>query len=296
MSDPARQLRSKNLDDPDQARGLGRGSGTVVDLGRGVTIGRAVLQPGWRWSEDLQGVVGTPSCLVHHIQLVLSGQLGVRMDGGEDQVFGPTSVVEIPPGHDAWVVGNEPLELIDLSGNSRDFALPAPQSRSVLTMLMTDIVESTQAASRVGDAAWKQQLAAHNRIVRLQLDRFGGREVDTTGDGFLVAFASAEAALRCALVIRDAVAEAGVQIRAGVHTGEVDLVEDGRLRGIAVHETARIMASAAPGSVYASGLPRALAGAGRLRFVSTGTHTLKGFVHPVELFEVVDPERASSPG
>ena len=293
-TDPQPQVRSKNLDEPDDLRDLGRGSGAFVDLGKGLAVGRAVLQPGWRWSEDVRPVVGTPSCLVHHIQLVLSGRLGVRLDGGEDQVFGPTSVVEIPPGHDAWVVGDEPCVVIDLAGNAVDFALPAPQARTVLTMLMTDIVDSTPTAVRIGDAAWKQRLGEHHRIVRRLLDRFGGREVDTTGDGFLSAFTSAEAALRCALAIRDALHGAGVVIRAGVHTGEVDVVEGGDLRGIAVHETARIMAAAPSGSVLASGLARALAGASRLRFTSTGTQALKGFDEPVELFEVADPERAQA--
>ncbi len=280
------QVRSKNLDHPDARRPMGRGSGEFVDLGRGLTVGRGRLEPGWRWSEDLKPVVGTPSCLIHHIQLVLSGRLGVQMDGGATEIFGPGAVIDIPPGHDAWVEGDEPLLLVDVSGNSADFALPASRSRSVLTMLMTDIVNSTQTASSLGDAAWKQHLAEHNRIVRLQIDRFGGREVDTTGDGFLASFSSAEAALRCALAIRDAIAAAGVHIRAGVHTGEVDVVEGGDLRGIAVHETARIMSAAQPGQVYASGLARALAGNARLRYTSTGTHALKGFEEPVELFEV----------
>jgi class 3 adenylate cyclase len=284
--DSGPQLRSKNLDQPDTTRQMGRGTGEFVDLGRGLAIGRAVLQPGWRWSEDLRPIVGTPSCLVHHLQLVLSGRLGVRMDGGEEHVFEPSSVIDIPPGHDAWVVGDEPLVILDVSGNSADFALPAPRTRSVLTMLMTDIVDSTKIAARMGDAAWKQRLAEHNRIVRRHLERFGGREVDTTGDGFLAAFTSAGAALRCALAICAAIAATGVQVRAGVHTGEVDLVEDGDLRGIAVHETARIMAAAAPGTVYTSALSRALAGGGPVTFASVGTQSLKGFDEPVELFRV----------
>ena len=282
------QFRTKNLDEPDEVRVLGRGRGAFVDLGNGLAIGRAVLEPGWRWSIDLKPVVGTPSCQVHHLQLVLSGRLGIRLDTGEQRVFGPNEIVDLPPGHDAWVDGDEPLIVVDMSGNSGDFALPAPRARAVLTMLMTDIVNSTQTAGRLGDAAWKQRLADHNRIVRRLLQRFGGREIDTTGDGFLAAFDSAERALRAALAIRDAVAEAGVEIRAGVHTGEVDVVESGNLRGIAVHETARIMAAARPGSVFASGLSRALAAASGLGFTSTGTHSMKGFDEPVELFEV-DP-------
>jgi class 3 adenylate cyclase len=201
-------------------------------------------------------------------------------------VLGPNEVADIPPGHDAWVVGDEPLVLVDVSGNSPDFALPTPHSRTIQTMLMTDIVDSTRMAGRLGDAAWKQRLADHNRLVRRQLERFGGREIDTTGDGFLAAFGSTESALRAALAIRDAVTAAGVEIRAGVHTGEVDVVEGGDLRGIAVHETARVMAAAGANSVYTSSLSRALAGASGLTFRSTGTHAMKGFEAPVELFSV----------
>ena len=280
------QLTVRSLDHPDAARQLGRGSGVVVDLGRGLAVGRAVLEPGWRWSVDLKDVVGTPSCQVHHLQLVLSGRLGVRMDGGEEVVVGPNGVVDIPPGHDAWVDGDEPLVTLDVSGNSVEFALPAPHARAVLTMLMTDIVDSTRLAGQLGDAAWKARLAEHNRIVRRQLSRLGGREVDTTGDGFLAAFGSAEAALRAALSIHDAVRTAGVEIRAGVHTGEVDVVDGGDLRGIAVHETARIMAAAGAGAVYTSGLTRVLASASGLTFRSVGSHALKGFEAPAELFAV----------
>jgi class 3 adenylate cyclase len=283
------QVRSANLEQPDQVRPLGRGSGSFVDLGRGHIIGRAVLEPGWRWSVDVRPVAGTASCQIHHLQLVLSGRLGVQMDNGEAHEFGPNTVLDLPPGHDAWAVGDEQVVIVDMSGNSADFALAAPQARSVLTMLMTDIVNSTQTAARIGDAAWKQRLADHNRIVRRHLERYGGREVDTTGDGFLAAFASAESALRCALAVCRAVTDVGVDIRAGVHTGEVDLVEGGDLRGIAVHETARIMAAAGTGSVMTSALTRALAAASGLVFTSAGTHSLKGFEQPVELFSVEPP-------
>ena len=280
------QLTVKSLDHPDAIRQLGRGSGLFVDLGSGLVIGRAVLEPGWRWSVDLKAVVGTPSCQIHHLQLVLSGRLGVRMDAGEEGEVGPNEVVDIPPGHDSWVVGDEPLVILDVFGHSAEFALPAAHTRAVLTMLMTDIVDSTRLAGQLGDAAWKGRLADHNRIVRRQLAHFGGREVDTTGDGFLAAFNSVESALQAAVSIRDAVRSAGVAIRAGVHTGEVDLVEGGDLRGIAVHEAARIMAAAGAGSVYASGLTRILAAASGLGFRSVGTHALKGFEAPVELFAV----------
>jgi class 3 adenylate cyclase len=278
-------ISSKSLDRPDALRPLGRGVGSFVDLGRGLAIGRAVLEPGWRWSTDVKPVVGTRSCLVHHLQLVLAGRLGVRMDSGEEGEFGPNDVIDLPPGHDAWVVGDEPAVIVDMSGNVSDFALPASTARAVLTMLMTDIVDSTRTAGQMGDAAWRQRLGDHNRTVRSQIARFGGREIHPTGDGFLAAFGSAEGALRAALAIRDAVAVLGIGIRAGVHTGEVDVI-DGDLRGIAVHETARIMSAATPGSIYTSGLSRALTAAAGLTFESVGVHALKGFDEPVELFSV----------
>jgi len=279
------RLTSKNLFAPDASRPFGHGSGAFVEVG-GLAIGRGVLEPGWRWSIDVKPLVGTRSCEVHHLQLLLEGRFAVRMDSGEEGEFGPGEVFDVPAGHDAWVVGEEPVVLVDMSGNVSDFSLPAPQSRALMTMLMTDIVDSTAMAERIGDVAWKQRLADHNRIVRRQLERFGGREVATTGDGFLAAFGSAEAALRAGLSIRDAVTAAGVEIRAGVHTGEVDVVAGGDLRGLAVHETARIMAAAPGGTLYASAISRALAAAGGLRFESAGAHSLKGFPEPVDLFRV----------
>src|SRR4029078_11266277 len=143
----------------------------------------------------------------------------------------------------AGVAASERLVILDMSGNSPEFSLPVSELRAVVTMLMTDIVDSTKTAAKIGDAAWRESLSKHNRLIRRQLERFGGREVDTTGDGFLAAFTSAEAGLRAALSIQDAVGAAAVQVRAGVHTGEVALLSGGRLRGIAVHEAARIMAS-----------------------------------------------------
>jgi class 3 adenylate cyclase len=284
--DPGTRPTFKNLDRPDQVRSLGRGSGGYVEVA-GLAIGRATLEPGWRWSIDVKPLVGTSSCQIHHFQMVLEGRFGVRMDDGEEFEFGPGDVIDLPPGHDFWVVGDQPAVLVDMSGNSTEFSLPVSQARTVVTMLMTDIVDSTKTAGEIGDAAWRQRLANHNRLIRRQLERFGGREVDTTGDGFLAAFASAEAGLRAALTMQEVVAAAGVRIRAGVHTGEVDLLANGDLRGIAVHEAARIMAAAPGGSVYTSAVSRALALSSGLRFESVGPHALKGIPEPVELFLVV---------
>jgi class 3 adenylate cyclase len=207
------------------------------------------------------------------------------MDSGEQYEFEPDDVVDLPPGHDAWVVGDQPVVLLDISGNVSDFAVPAPRARAVLTMLMTDIVGSTDTASRLGDADWKLLLAEHDRGVRRQLDRFRGREIKTTGDGFLATFESAGAAVLCGLAIADAAPDAGVDVRIGIHTGEIEVLADD-IRGIAVHATARIMATARPAEVWTSSLTRALAEGTGVRFESRGHQELKGLQGTLELFRV----------
>jgi class 3 adenylate cyclase len=204
---------------------------------------------------------------------------------GKVQEFSPNDVMDIPPGHDAWVVGDERAVVLDISGNVSDFGLPTFHARAVATMLMTDIVGSTAMAAKLGDAAWKQRLADHNRAVRRQLERFRGREIDTTGDGFLALFDSAGAALLCALASRDATRELGIDIRAGVHTGEIEVLPDD-IRGIAVHATARIMAAAEGPEVIASAVTRALAEGAALTFEDRGSPELKGFDTPIQLFAV----------
>ena len=140
-------------------------------------------------------------------------------------------------------------------------------------------------ASELGDAVWKQHLAEHNRAVRRQLERFRGREIDTTGDGFLAIFDSAGAALLCALAAGEATRELGIEIRAGVHTGEIEILPND-VRGIAVHATARVMASAQPSEVFTSSITRDLAEGTGLGFEDRGSFALKGLETPMELFAV----------
>lgn len=286
-------IRRKNLERPDQRRDLGRAHGAFVDVGA-VTVGRAVLQPGWRWSTDVRPMVGGSSCRIHHLHVLISGRFAAQMDTGEVVAFEPSDVIDIPPGHDAWVTGKEPVVLLDISGNSRDFGLPTSPARSVVTMLMTDLVESTATAARLGDDAWKQRLGEHNRIVRQQLDRFRGREVDTTGDGFLAVFESAGAAVLCALAITDALRAIGMEVRIGVHTGEVERLADD-IQGIAVHAVARVMSSAGASEVVASAVVRALVTESAVEFVDRGTHVLKGLPAPLELYAVERAPREATP-
>jgi class 3 adenylate cyclase len=218
---------------------------------------------------------------------VLAGTFVVRLDDAETVQFTAGDVCDIPPGHDAWVVGDEAVDLLDISGNVDTFGLPPAMATAVLTMLMTDIVSSTETAERLGGAAWRQLLERHHRLVRDQLDRFGGTEVDTTGDGFLARFGSASSAVACARAIRDAVGTTGLRIRIGLHTGEVELSR-GELRGVAVHATARVMAAAGPSKIVVSGVTRALATGSAFIFRPLGSHELKGIAEPMDLFLLDD--------
>lgn len=108
-------MQKKNLAKPDEKRSFAKGEVEVVDLG-GVTFGRATLQPGWKWSTCVKPIANTESCQVSHLQYHVSGRLRVRMDDGSEEEFGPGEVSQLPPGHDAWVVGNEPVVVVDITG------------------------------------------------------------------------------------------------------------------------------------------------------------------------------------
>lgn len=150
---------------------------------------------------------------------------------------------------------------------------------------MTDIVDSTARAAELGDVAWGRHLEGHHMILRRQLDRFGGREVATTGDGMLALFDGAERAVRGASAMTRAVEEIDLRIRAGVHTGEVEYIP-GNVRGVAVHVAARIMALAGPGDVFVSDTTRGLIESRELTLVDRGLHALKGVSDERTIFAV----------
>ncbi len=277
-------IRRKSLNDPEGIRELPLAVIRIASIGSH-TIGYGVEQPGWRWSTHMGPGAGTASCPVHHVQVFLSGRFRVRMDTGEEVEFGPLDVGDIPPGHDAWVVGDEPVHILDFAGNSDAIGMPREHERIVTTLLMTDIVDSTATARRLGDGAWKQVLSDHNRLVRAQLLRFGGSEVNTTGDGFLATFRSAVAGLRCAAAILDALRDTGIQVRIGVHTGEVEPMGND-IGGVAVHAGARIMALAGSSEVLASAVTVGLADGSGLTFESQGQREVKGLDRPIEVYRL----------
>ena len=278
----ASAAQRKSLDAPDEVRSFPHGTAHLVHVGS-LTIGRGVLEPGWRWSTSLGPAQGTPSCMVHHLEVLLEGRLRVEWDDGESAEFEPGDVFDVRPGHDAWVVGEERVVMVDVFGNIGAIGVPGEHERIVTTLLMSDIVESTRTAARVGDAVWKQLLADHNRIIRAQLDRFRGQEVNTTGDGFLATFASAAAALRAAVGMRDGVRDLGLEIRIGIHTGEVEVLP-GDIGGVAVHAASRIMALGGASEIVVSSVTRGLADGSGLRFADHGRHTVKGLEQPIQVF------------
>jgi class 3 adenylate cyclase len=244
------RLQSTRFEEPDELVTLPLVTVQVVLLGE-VHVARLVHQPGWSWAEHVKPVVGTPSCQHHHQGVVLEGEVEIETETGARRILRAGEAFEVPPGHDARVIGDKPFVTIEFGG-VHGWAKPADAGeRFVATLLVTDIVDSTKVAARLGDAAWKELLARHNEGVRIQLDRFRGVEVYTTGDGYLAFFDGVARAVRCAAAIRDGALQDGLQIRAGVHSGEVER-DAGNLRGVAVHAVARSAALAGPREVFVS--------------------------------------------
>jgi class 3 adenylate cyclase len=219
----------------------------------------------------------------------------------------PTLVIPRPalpgPGHYTAerIRGSEVVELPELRGvytwvddEAHSATMAATQrfvsrltenvesERVLATVLFTDIVGSTELAARVGDSAWRELLQRHHTLVRRELARFQGREVDTAGDGFFAAFDGPARAVRAASAIR----ELEIAIRAGLHTGECE-VADGKVAGIAVSIGARIAALAGPGEVLVSSTVKDLVAGSDLRFEDRGEHDLKGVPEPWRLFALV---------
>ena len=269
------RLQSRSFATPDERRTLPKGSAQIVDLGE-ATVGLARWEPGWRWSTDLAPIVGTRSCPIHHLGYAISGRLHVEMDDGQTIDIAPDSAYEIPSGHDASVVGDEAFVTLEwTSAHVVGIAAEGASERVLATVLFTDIVDSTATLARIGDDAWRALLVEHNRRMRDLLNRFRGREIDTTGDGFLAVFDSASSAVRCGMAMTRAARAMDVSIRVGVHSGEIEFV-GGDVRGVAVHAAARVLARAAPDEVLVSSTTRDLLEGSGLTLEDAGTHDLKG--------------------
>lgn len=275
--------QKKSLDRPDDRLVTDALAASIVRVGE-AAISRVVFQPGGHCSQAPPSG-GRRSCQAHHSGTMLSGQVHVEMDDGAAMDLQPNDVFEIPPGHDGWAVGDQPAVVLNWSG-VRSWLPPAPAGERVLaTLLFTDIVASTETLVRLGDAGWLELLSTHNQEVRTALDHYRGRAVKTTGDGFLAAFDSAVRAIKAAVAIRNRAIAAGLHVRAGVHTGEVERMGDD-LTGQAVHEAARIAASAGPDQILVSSTTFQLASGSDVHFEVGGAYRLKGLAEARTLYPV----------
>ena len=159
-------------------------------------------------------------------------------------------------------------------------------TRVVATVMFTDVVGSTERTRALGDRAWADLLEVHNARVRAELRRFGGREIDTAGDGFFASFDSPTAAIKCARAVLASVHEIGVDLRIGLHTGECDVVGD-KLRGIAVHIGARVASKAGAAEILVSQTVKDLVAGSGIEFQDRGLHELKGVAGEWHLYAVI---------
>ena len=194
--------------------------------------------------------------------------------------------VELPgDSHTLWAGNTDEIvdEIEEFLTGARS---PRDTDRVLATVLFTDIAGSTERAAELGDARWRELLTAHHAAVRRQLNGYRGRELDTAGDGFFATFDGPARAIRCASAIRDDVRSLGLQVRAGLHTGECQLV-DGKVGGIAVHIGARVASAAAPGEVLVSSTVKDLVAGSGIVFEDRGEQQLKGLPDAWHLFKVV---------
>lgn len=194
--------------------------------------------------------------------------------------------VELPGSdHAPWVGGDQIVaEIREFVTGTRE---PAEPDRVLATVLFTDIVTSTEQATRLGDRRWRDLVSEHHDLIRRELARFRGHEIDTAGDGFLAAFDGPARALRAAQSIVRAVQSLGIQVRAGVHTGECEILDD-KLVGVAVHVGARVAATAGPSEVLATGTVKDLVAGSGIEFEDRGMRTLKGLPDQWRLFSVLN--------
>lgn len=268
-------LQRKGFSQPDQVREFHLGRVEVLQLGE-AAFGRFCFQPGWRWSTDVAPITQTRSCQHRHLGYTISGSLRVRMDDGSEMLVLPGDAYEMPPGHDAWVEGDEPWVAIEFA-SARHYAVSPDDlgERILATILFSDIVDSTAMLGRVGDHAWAELLQEHNVRVRAAIDELRGREMATLGDGFLAIFDGAAKSVRAAERMEQSVRDLGLSLRIGIHTGELEIV-GGQARGVAVHTAARVAALAGPGQVLVSATTEELLDGSGIAFDELGEFELKG--------------------
>ena len=228
-----------------------------------------------------------PAIRVPTLVLVRAGSVGSEQGRYVAEHIDGARYVELP-GEDYLFFVGDTGPLLDAIEEFVTGRLPRHDVDRVLaTVLFTDVVGSTDQAAGMGDRRWSELLATHDGLTRAELERFRGREIRATGDGFLATFDGPGRAVRCACAIRDAVRAIGINVRVGLHTGEIELNADD-IGGIAVHIAQRVQAHAQPDEVLVSRTVADLVGGSGIPFADRGTHTLKGVPGQWRLFAVSD--------
>jgi class 3 adenylate cyclase len=195
-------------------------------------------------------------------------------------------LVELPGDENLIFVGDSDADVDEIEEFLTGTRHPITTDRVLATVLFTDIVGSTERATTLGDRRWRELLDSHDRAVRHELRRFGGREVNTVGDGFVATFDGPGRAIRCACAIRDAVKALEIEVRTGLHTGEIEMRGDD-VAGIAVHLAQRVSALAHPGEVIVSRTVTDLVAGSGIQFEDRGEHNLKGITGTWQLYSVL---------
>ena len=269
------RLQTKSFATAGEVRRFPNGYTNVLRLDETV-VGYGVYEPGWRWTADMPGIAGSANCQLHHVGFAVSGKLHVVADDGQEMEVTAQSVYEIPPGHDAWVVGDEPFITVDWT-SARTWAV-SPEvlgEGEIVTVLFTDIVGSTAIVRQIGDQSWRERLAVHHAQMRSHLNVFRGREIKSTGDGMLAVFDRPANAVRCAEAMAATSRAMDLPLRAGLNTGEVEFLGHDA-RGLAVHTAARVMSLGGADDVLVSSTTRELLEGSGIELEEAGEHELKG--------------------
>jgi len=261
------------------------------------TYERAAASPGaviavlrMNWEIDARHVL--PAIRVPTLVLHRTGDRVVKVEQGRliaDRIPG-AKYVELPGDDHVPSAGDSDTLLDEIEEFLTGVRHGAEPDRVLATVLFTDIVGATERAAELGDRRWRELIVRHHELVRQKLQRYHGREIDTAGDGFLAAFDGPARAIRCASAISNTVRPLGIQIRAGLHTGECEVIGD-KLGGIAVHIGARVAALATPDEVLVSSTVKDLVAGSGLRFQDRGVHSLRGVPGEWRLFAVEGAER-----
>ena len=276
LEDLARQRTPEVADDDDFRDWFVWHMRRSLSPGAALTASRAVMELDVR---DVLAAVRVPTLVIAHPARPGPGHYTARRIRGAE-------LVELPPLRGIYTWADDDAHWATIAASTRFIAQLSggvESERVLATILFTDIVGSTERAAMLGDSAWRQLLERHHAVVRRELARFQGRELDTAGDGFFAAFDGPARAVRAAAAIRDALHPLELEVRAGVHTGECE-VSDGKVAGIAVSIGARIASLAAPEEILVSSTVKDLVAGSGLSFEPRGEHQLKGVPEPWRLF------------